>query len=118
MPASLSPFDPIGPLQLRIMNHLWVVNVATVQQVMDALNGQPDAPRPMAYTTFLTVMRNLTKRRILDQRRIPGTKRHQFVVLVDAESFKSGVIRQICRDYCNDDPAVFRRYLAGSPDQA
>ena len=113
----LSPFDPIGPLQLRIMNHLWAVNVATVQQVMDGINGQPGAPT-MAYTTFLTVMRNLAKRRIIDQRRIPGTKRHHFVVLVDADSFKSGLIRQICRDYCNNDPAVFRRYLAGSPDQA
>jgi hypothetical protein len=37
------------------------------------------------------------------------------VVLVDAESFKSGVVCQICRDYCNNDPAVFRRYLTGTP---
>ena len=77
MPTHLSPFDPIGPLQLRIMNHLWKVNAATVQEVGDALNGQPGAPR-MAYTTFLTVMRNLAKRKILDQRRVVGAKRHQF----------------------------------------
>jgi predicted transcriptional regulator len=109
MPTPTSPFDPIGPLQLRVMNHLWKVNAATVQDVMTAVNGQPDA-KPLAYTTFLTVMRNLAKRRLLDQRKT-ATKRHQFVVLVDEESYKSGVVRQIFKDYCNNSPENLLRFL-------
>ncbi len=110
MPSPSSPFDPIGPLQLRVMNHLWKVNAGTVQEVMNAVNGQPDC-RPLAYTTFLTVMRNLAKRRLLDQRKT-ATKRHQFVVLVDEESYKAGVVRQIYKDYCNNDADTLIRYLA------
>jgi predicted transcriptional regulator len=109
MPTPTSPFDPIGPLQLRVMNHLWKVNAATVQDVMNAVNGQIDA-KPLAYTTFLTVMRNLAKRRLLDQRKT-ATKRHQFVVLVDEESYKAGVVRQIYKDYCNNDADVLLRFL-------
>ena len=109
MPTPTSPFDPIGPLQLRVMNHLWKVNAATVQDVMNAVNAQADA-KPLAYTTFLTVMRNLAKRRLLDQRKT-ATKRHQFVVLVDEESYKAGVVRQIYKDYCNNDADVLLRFL-------
>ena len=109
MPTPTSPFDPIGPLQLRVMNHLWKVNAATVQDVMTAVNGQPDA-KALAYTTFLTVMRNLAKRRLLDQRKT-ATKRHQFVVLVDEESYKSGVVRQIYKDYCNNSSENLHRFL-------
>jgi predicted transcriptional regulator len=109
MATVTSPFDPIGPLQLRVMNHLWRVNAATVQEVMNAVNAQPDT-KPLAYTTFLTVMRNLAKRRLLDQRKT-ATKRHQFVVLVDEESYKSGVVRQIYKDYCNNDADILSRYL-------
>ncbi len=109
MPTPTSPFDPIGPLQLRVMNHLWKVNAATVQEVMNAVNAQPEA-KPLAYTTFLTVMRNLAKRRLLDQRKTQ-TKRHQFVVLVDEESYKAGVVRQIFKDYCDNDADRLTRFL-------
>ena len=108
MPAPTA-FDLIGPLQLRVMNHLWKVNAATVQEAMDAVNGA-SAEKPLAYTTFLTVMRNLAKRGLLDQRKT-ATKRHQFVVLVDEESYKSGVVRQIYKDYCNNDADILSRYL-------
>ncbi len=109
MPTQLSPFDPIGPLQLRVMNHLWKVNAATVQEVMNAVNGFGDG-KPLAYTTYLTVMRNLAKRKLLDQRKT-ATKRHQFVVLVDEESYKAGVVRQIYKDYCNSDLGTMHRFL-------
>ncbi len=109
MPAPTA-FDLIGPLQLRVMNHLWKVNAATVQEAMDAVNGA-STEKPLAYTTFLTVMRNLAKRGLLDQRKT-ATKRHQFVVLVDEETYKSNVVRQIFGDYCNNDRGTLDRYLA------
>jgi len=108
MPAPTA-FDLIGPLQLRVMNHLWKVNAATVQEAMDAVNGA-STEKALAYTTFLTVMRNLAKRGLLDQRKT-ATKRHQFVVLVDEETYKSNVVRQIFGDYCNNDRATLDRYL-------
>lgn len=109
MPAP-SPTDLIGPLQLRVMHHLWKVNAATVQETMDVVNAAL-GEKPLAYTTYLTVMRNLAKRGLLDQRKT-ATKRHQFVVLIDEETYKSTVLRQIFADYCGNDRALLDRYLA------
>jgi predicted transcriptional regulator len=101
--------DPVGPLQLRVMNHLWKVGSATVQETMDATNAAAPS-KPLAYTTFLTVMRNLAKRGLLDQRKT-ATKRHQFTVLVDEVTYKSGVIQRLVADYCGNDRATLDRYL-------
>ena len=107
MPA-VTLSDPIGPLQLRVMNHLWKVQSATVQDVTDVVNAQYGTN--LAYTTFLTVMRNLAKRKMLDQRKT-ATKRHAFSVLVDEDTYKAAVMRAMYRDYCNDDPARLKKYL-------
>jgi len=107
--AAPSPFDPIGPLQLRVMNHLWTVGSGTVQEVMNALNAAPGA-KPLAYTTFLTVMRNLAKRKLLDQRKT-ATKRHQFVCALGEEEYKSAVMKTMFRDYCKNDLDVLLRFV-------
>ena len=101
--------DLIGPLQLRVMNHLWRVGSGTVQEVMNALNAGPGA-KPLAYTTFLTVMRNLAKRKLLDQRKT-ATKRHQFVCAIGEEEYKSAVVKGFFRDYCNNDADMLHRFL-------
>ena len=80
------------------------------QKVMLELRFKTGDAKALAYTTFLTVMRNLAKRRLLDQRKT-ATKRHQFVVLVDEESYKSGVVRQIFKDYCDNDTDRLLRFL-------
>ena len=48
----------IGPLQVRVMHHIWSHGPSTVHDVHDALMSDPLAKR-LAYTTVLTVMRNL-----------------------------------------------------------
>lgn len=109
MSLPISPFDPIGPLQLRVMNHLWKVGSGTVQEVMTVLNAQEGA-RPLAYTTYLTVMRNLAKRKLLDQRKT-ASKRHQFVCAIGEEEYKSAVVKTIFKDYCGNDESVLLRFL-------
>ncbi len=105
--------DPIGPLQLKVMHYLWKVNSSTVQEVMDVLNAQIGTGKPLAYTTYLTVMRNLRRRGLLDQRKTE-TKKNQFVTLVDEQTYKSHVLRQMLVDYCNNDPARLHHFLGES----
>jgi predicted transcriptional regulator len=50
----------LGPLQLRVMPILWR-KPATVHEIHDELNAQRGAPK-LAYTTVLTVVRNLRAR--------------------------------------------------------
>jgi predicted transcriptional regulator len=49
------------------MQQLWAAGEASVRTVMDALNGR--APKPRAYTTYMTVMARLDTKGLLHRRR-------------------------------------------------
>lgn len=49
------------------MEEVWRHEETTVKQVMDALNRKAKPPR--AYTTYMTVMRRLDNKGLLDRRR-------------------------------------------------
>jgi predicted transcriptional regulator len=44
----------LGPLEQRVMAHLWHVGPATVGEVLDALNAA--TKRKLAYTTVMTIL--------------------------------------------------------------
>ena len=50
----------LGPLEQRVMAHLWQVGPATVGEVLDALNGP--AKRKLAYTTVMTILVRLAEK--------------------------------------------------------
>jgi predicted transcriptional regulator len=54
-------------LESEIMEEVWRHEEVTVKQVMEALNRKAKPPR--AYTTYMTVMRRLNDKRLLDRRR-------------------------------------------------
>lgn len=49
------------------MDEVWRQETATVRSVMEALNRKTDPPR--AYTTYMTVMRRLSDKELLDRTR-------------------------------------------------
>jgi predicted transcriptional regulator len=101
--------DPLGPLQLRIMHHIWKKGPGTVHEVHSALHPDP-AVKALAYTTYLTVLRNLTKRGFLDQ--IKGNRAHVFVPLIDERTFKLSQIRQMRQILFDGDVDSVLQYLA------
>jgi|SRR5579862_3842145 len=100
--------DAIGPLQLRVMQHIWKHGPATVHALHDALNGQ-DRGAPLAYTTVLSVMRNLSRRGLLSQTR--GGRSHVFAALLDESTYKLSVVRQLSRTLFADDIEGLVRFL-------
>ena len=86
----------IGPLQLRIMHFMWTKDSCTVHDVHDALNAEENAPQ-LAYTTVLTVMRNLVRRTILNQN--PAGRSHIFSPIISEMEYKESLLRQICDDF-------------------
>lgn len=50
----------LGPLEQRVMAHLWRAGPATVGEVLDALNGP--AKRKLAYTTVMTILVRLAEK--------------------------------------------------------
>lgn len=108
--------DVIGPLQLRVMRHIWQQGSATVHDVHKALNGQVGVQQ-LAYTTILTVMRNLAKRRFLSQEH--GGRSHVFRPLVNRKEYQERVLRQVLHDLYDGDAARVREdldRLANSPE--
>jgi len=101
--------EPLGRLQLRIMHHIWKTGPCTVQEMHAAMNAI-QATRSLAYTTFLTVLRNLTKRGFLNQ--VKGNRAHVFMPLIDERTYKLAMVRQVRRELCGGDVAVLLGYLA------
>ena len=58
---------PLHELESEVMEELWSSGEATVRAVMDALNER--APKPRAYTTYMTIMARLHTKGMLARRR-------------------------------------------------
>lgn len=52
--AGSRPIEILGPLEQRVMAHLWSHGAQSVGDVLEALNV--GASRPLAYTTVMTVL--------------------------------------------------------------
>lgn len=90
----------IGPLQLRVMHHIWKHGPCTVHMVHDALN-HCDQNQQLAYTTVLTVMRNLARRSILSQ--TPNGRSHVFSALIGEREYKTQLLQYIRGSFFNGD---------------
>ncbi len=101
--------EQIGPLQLRVMHYIWKHGPSTVQDVMTALNATPGS-RQLAYTTFLTVMRNLARRHLLEQKKT-NQRSHVFSPTVGEEAYKTAFIKQVFKDYFHNDFSQLAKYL-------
>ncbi|MBA3698803.1 MAG: BlaI/MecI/CopY family transcriptional regulator [Planctomycetes bacterium] len=101
--------ETIGPLQLRVMHFLWSQGPATVNTVQEHIN-QHASNRALAYTTILTVMRNLARRGFLSQ--TPQRRSHLFAPLVDERTYKLGMLRQMRHDLFAGQAEGLLSYLA------
>ena len=97
------------------MQHIWKHGPATVHALQDAINRQ-ERGAPLAYTTVLSVMRNLSRRGLLSQTR--GGRSHVFAALLDESTYKLQVVQHISRTLFADDVNGLVRFLlhrAGKP---
>jgi predicted transcriptional regulator len=90
----------IGPLQVKVMHHIWCKGPSTVHEVHDALMADPEAKR-LAYTTVLTVMRNLSRRGFLDQ--TPEGRAHRFAAKVSEDVYKRDLLRHVRQELFRGD---------------
>jgi predicted transcriptional regulator len=129
MARSREPAIPpaLHELEAEIMGEVWRQGETTVKLVMDALNRKRKPPR--AYTTYMTVMRRLNDKGLLDRRRAgrqdsyaPRLTREEYQELragaqVDGlvEEFGDVALAHFARSLQGLDPARRRqlRRLAG-----
>jgi predicted transcriptional regulator len=61
------PPPPLHELEAEVMDTIWDLGEAPVRTVMDVLNR--DAPKPRAYTTYMTILGRLHGKGMLERRR-------------------------------------------------
>jgi predicted transcriptional regulator len=57
----------LHPLEAEVMEAVWDLGEASVRSVMEAVNGA--APKPRAYTTYMTILARLHAKELLERRR-------------------------------------------------
>ncbi len=87
----------LGSLELEIMERMWQIGEATVQQVSKTINHR----RPIAYTTVMTVMGHLVDKGLLA--RTKEGKRYRYQVVRSKGEFlretSEGMIRSLVEDF-------------------
>jgi predicted transcriptional regulator len=62
-----APPPPLHELEAEVMDAVWDLDEASVRTVMETLNR--DAPKPRAYTTYMTILGRLHGKGLLERRR-------------------------------------------------
>jgi predicted transcriptional regulator len=108
----------LAPLESEVMGVIWEAgSPLSVRLVLDALNGQRDAP--LAYTTVMTVMNRLVAKNVLARH----GERRRYVYEATAADVAGLAVRDVLRthgdaavahfvDEARTDPAVLRRLRA------
>ena len=80
----------LGPLETQLMRLLWDRGSATVRELVDC--GEIDG----AYTTVMTTLDRLYKKRLLD--RVPEGRAFRYCPSQSREEFKGDMIRRVVND--------------------
>ena len=112
--------NSLGPQQRKVLEIVWELDGATVQEVLDRINAESDKP-PLAYTTILATMQNLEKNGWL---RHEKGKEHQRAYVYKAAQTRNKAIgsslRAFAENFLGGDKALlFQHYVedAGLSDQ-
>ncbi|MBD3402987.1 BlaI/MecI/CopY family transcriptional regulator [candidate division GN15 bacterium] len=86
--------------ELKIMDIVWELGEATVNDVVDAQSGK----RQLAYNTILTMMRILEQKGYL--RREKAGRAHLYQPVVDRKQARTSAVRHMLRSFFNDSPEL------------
>lgn len=99
----------LGPLQHRIMKILWTEPPLTVHDVIERLSAQPEHP-VLAYTTVLTVCRNLTRLGATEVTR--GSRSHLFSPCLTEPEYHEMAARFFVESVFGHDHALALKVVA------
>lgn len=83
----MAKLNPLGELERAVMDHLWdSTGPQTVRQVHEALSRQ----RELAYTTVMTVLQRLARKKIVEQ--IRDDRAHQYAPTHGRDELVAGLM--------------------------
>ena len=100
----------VPQLELECLKVLWQRPGATVADVRAAL------PRPLAYTTVMTVLDRMSAKGIASRRK--NGRAYAYSAVLAAETARAHAVRQLLANHFSQDPQALLRYLSGGPVEA
>ena len=97
----------LGELQLAVLNVLWTCGQGTVRAVLDALPGD----RRPAYTTILTVLRNLERRGLVTHDQPDGKRMFFYRPLVSSHDTRGDILQDVLNRLFAGSPALLIKHL-------
>lgn len=97
----------LGELQLAVLNVLWTRGQATVREVLDALSGD----RSPAYTTILTVLRNLERRGLVTHDQPDGMRMFCYRPLISSRDTREDILQDLLNRLFAGSPTLLIKHL-------
>lgn len=99
---SLTPF---GETEMEVLQHVWTLGRASVADVRERILKDRD----VAYTTVMTVMKNLAEKGYLDY--VQEGNSYIYFPKRNAEEVQHSLLRSMLRKVFNDSPAALVQSL-------
>ena len=96
------------PLELECLRVLWDLDEANVKEVQSTLAAR----RRLAYTTVMTVLERLVKRKCVSRRKTGRS--FVYAALLSRESVRQLAVKDLVDSFFNGSPDLLRDYL-GAP---
>jgi BlaI family penicillinase repressor len=110
MPRTARAIPP--PLELRCLNALWRLGEANVQAVREWLAPQ----KPLAYTTVMTMLDRLTRKRILARRKVGRS--FVYSPLVSRDEIRQVAVRELADELFEGRMEDLLAFLGGGAPHA
>lgn len=107
----MTEIEILGSLQTKIMNFLWKNGPSLVRDVLNKINEGVDNQDQLAYTTVLTVARNLVKKNYLASSKDSGLA-HTFTPVITRDEYLKGITKTIRNDLF-ESKDEFLSYISG-----
>ncbi|WP_445664598.1 BlaI/MecI/CopY family transcriptional regulator [Fodinibius sp. AD559] len=101
---------PLGETEMEVLNHVWDMGEATVKQVRKRILED----REVAYTTIMTVMKNLAEKDLLKYRKEGVT--YVYSPAQKPESVRSNLINNLMEKAFKGSPKELVQALVNSDD--
>lgn len=98
----------LGERELDVMAMLWEIGSGTVQEVKDRLDV------PLAYTTVLTIMRNLEGKRFVT--REEEGRAHRYFPRVQQKTAQRNALSRLVSDLFHGSPSALLAHLVDNHD--
>ena len=94
-----NPLTPLGGTEMEVLRHVWTLGRATVREIHDRIRDE----RRIAYTTVMTVMKNLAEKDYLSYER--DGQSYVYTAKRRPEDVRGTVLSGILQKVFGGDPA-------------